>query len=456
MERLSRRSALQFGGAALAVGLAGCSRTVVSGRTYRESTDWPMHAHDATNSGFTPRASGPSSRPGIVWIVDVLPDTSSDPPTKRWRSTTPPTPILADGTVYIGGDGLFAIDAADGSVRWRAIDSEMTFGPAVIDETIYVASTELAEQAGHIRAFSPADGTVEWTTPYGRDLGTLRFGPLVATGEFLYASVAQDDTTGLLPDQGRLVTLNRATGERQWSAETVRQADHITSPGVDEGVVFIGGPDISHFQALGPNCSLRCQYLGESPTRQWTSSEEVYYPVTAPTVTDELVYIGGWGHHWKAHTSNPYNHLSAFSRADGTVRWRRKLGDQVTSPAVVNGTSYVAATRSTGTEPYEDVNAVRIETDVVVASFDNAGTERWSQTLSDRRVWAAPVVADGIVYVGTYASQTSDAAPAIHALTTQSGELLWKRELPAMVNSLAVGDSRLYASGWDGLVMALE
>ena len=51
---------------------------------------------------------------------------------------------------------------------------------------------------------------------------------------------------------------------------------------------------------------------------------------------------------------------------------------------VVDGISYVAETRSTGAEPYEDIDAVRIETDVIVASFDSSGTERWNRALSDR------------------------------------------------------------------------
>lgn len=71
-------------------------------------------------------------------------------------------------------------------------------------------------------------------------------------------------------------------------------------------------------------------------------------------------------------------------------------------------------------------------------------------------MWAAPAAADGTVCVGTYASQTSEAAPTSHAFTTQSGDLLRNRELPATVDALAVGDGRLYASGRDGLVIARE
>lgn len=449
----SRRDALRLGGVAAAVGLAGCTTTVASGETYRDSTEWPMATHDAANTNHQPGRGGPTERPDVAWRVDVRPTDRSDPPTSEWRSTSPPMPAVSNGTVYVGGEGLFAIDAADGATRWRVHDAEMVFGPAIVDGTV-VAGCVDADQTGAIRAFSP-EGEREWTHSYDRDLRCLRFGPLLATGETVYVPVGENETSAWPPDRGRVLALDPATGDRRWHLETARQ-DRAAPPAAVDGQVFAGGPDNSHLQAIGPDCGLNCQFIGGRPARQWTSSAPWFYPNTAPVVTDDTVFVGEWGDHWKAHAGNSYRSLSAFSRSDGTRRWQRTIGEQVTSPALADGSLFVAATRSTDTEPYEDIDAVRIATDVELVSFDTGGGERWSTTLAERRVWADTVVAGDLVYVATTPSQTSDAPPALHAFDARSGSRRWERQLSIEPAALAIADGRLYACGAGGTVVALE
>lgn len=71
-------------------------------------------------------------------------------------------PVVASGSVYVSrvpalGDeppGLWAIDANDGSVRWR--DSGVAFSPPVV-------GSDLVLSAGG--AYEASDGTVRWTLP---------------------------------------------------------------------------------------------------------------------------------------------------------------------------------------------------------------------------------------------------------------------------------------------------
>lgn len=450
---LSRRDALRLGAGAALVGLAGCTTTVERRDTYRERTDWPMATHDAANTNHQPGTGGPTDQPEIVWTVDVRPTERSDPPSSEWRATSPPMAVVSDGTVYVGGEGLFAIDATDGSIRWRVHEDEMVFAPAVVDETIFAGCRD-DDQTGAVRAFS-AGGEQQWTTPYDRDLRCLRFGPLLAAGDRVYVPIGENEDANWPPDRGPLLALDAETGDQIWAIETARQMDRAAPPAVVDGTVYVGGPDNSHLQAIGPDCDLSCQFLGGHPTRRWTSDSPWFYPLTAPVVTDDLVFAAEWGHHWKAHSGSSYNVLSAFSRANGTRRWTREVGEQLTSPALADGSLFVAATRSTGTEPYESADAVRIATDVEVVSYETGGEERWHRSFAERRVWADPIVAGDVAYLATNPSQTTDAPSTLHALDGRTGSTRWERSLPMRTSALALADGRLYASGWDGTVVAL-
>jgi outer membrane protein assembly factor BamB len=74
-----------------------------------------------------------------------------------------PSPVVADGTVYVGSvaDGCFAVDAATGEKVWtESLEGSCTSAPAVSDDTVYVAGQSL-------RAFentpnSPPTATIEY------------------------------------------------------------------------------------------------------------------------------------------------------------------------------------------------------------------------------------------------------------------------------------------------------
>lgn len=284
----------------------------------------------------------------------------------------------------------------------------------------------------------------------------LRFGPLVAAGTRVYIPIGENETASWPPVRGSLLALDAATGDQIWTIETARQMDRAAPPAVADGTVYVGGPDDSHLQAIGPECDLTCQFLGGPPTRHWTSDSLWFYPLTAPVVTDDLIFAAEWRHDWSTHRGSSYNVLSAFSRADGTRRWQRAIGEQLTSPALANGSLFVAATRSTGTKPDPKGGGVQTASDVEVVSDDTGGEKRWHRSFADRRVWADPIVAGDVVYVATNSSLTSDAPSTLHALDGRTGSTHWERSLPMRTSALALADGRLYASGWGGAVIALE
>lgn len=61
------------------------------------------------------------------------------------------SPVVADGAVYVGGeDAVVAVSADDGSVRWRAQSERVSTRPRVVGETVVVVTNGGAVR-GHWR-----------------------------------------------------------------------------------------------------------------------------------------------------------------------------------------------------------------------------------------------------------------------------------------------------------------
>lgn len=159
-----------------------------------------------------------SDYPAVVFAYDLAAGET------RWERETSAGQLHLRGSVAVGddcvfaGDGdLVAIEAADGTVRWRTgFDSPVETTPTVADGTVYVT-----DAGGTCHAVSTADGTERWTAAVGEpEAGTA---PAVA-GEEVYVPSA----TGL----SALTT----GGEARWTAELTR----ARTPSVDTECVYVG------------------------------------------------------------------------------------------------------------------------------------------------------------------------------------------------------------------------
>jgi outer membrane protein assembly factor BamB len=103
--------------------------------------DWP--STDAGNLIALSRSGGEER-----WRYEYRP---------QYRSyDVPRTPVVADGTVFVGDATLHAVDAADGTRRWRFNSGyEVVSAPAVHDGTVYVSSK-------NVYALSADDGSERW------------------------------------------------------------------------------------------------------------------------------------------------------------------------------------------------------------------------------------------------------------------------------------------------------
>jgi outer membrane protein assembly factor BamB len=131
---------------------------------------------------------------------------------EAWRADTgaevDAAPVVHDGRVLVGnrGAGLLSLDAATGETKWRLFfwGSWVESTPVVVDGTIYIGSSDLRR----VSAIDPADGHVLWRSDvYGWNWGT----PLV-TADRIYVGAA-GGTPYFLKHVASYTVLDRKTGK---------------------------------------------------------------------------------------------------------------------------------------------------------------------------------------------------------------------------------------------------
>nr|WP_220598928.1 PQQ-binding-like beta-propeller repeat protein [Halomicroarcula salinisoli] len=162
----------------------------------------------------------------------------------------------------------------------------------------------------------------------------------------------------------------------------------------------------------------------------------------------------------------------AVSRADGSVKWSKRLGKQwAFFPLVHDGTVYglssgqdtgllQAFSTADGTEQFriegefstvlaavDETLVAGFETGSIVALSTSDGSERWRvQTGGDQ--FSTPAIANGTVYIASYDDSTSGGNVDLRALRLSDGTLRWREVLQSgtEIAGLAVGDGAVYAA----------
>ena len=97
--------------ATTAVAAAGCTNrpSGVLASPLEVTTDWPRVEYDARATARAADVTGPETEPSVRWEADV-----------EEMEEGMPAVVVADGTVFVAsGSVAAALDAADGSERWR-------------------------------------------------------------------------------------------------------------------------------------------------------------------------------------------------------------------------------------------------------------------------------------------------------------------------------------------------
>jgi outer membrane protein assembly factor BamB len=356
------------------------------------------------------------------------------------------SPVVGDGTVYVPGSGdpglIHAVDIESGDRIWAFEPAGYaSSSPALATETLYVGTW-----GKQFYAIDIATGERRWSREIGHRfgssspvvvddtvyVGTIGDGPLVVSGP-------EDEEDFEAP---AFLALDADTGEVQWQYREFGEKDRIdSSPAVARGRVFFGGEGTVY--ALD----------ADSGEEVWTRNIPTHSD-SSPAVVDGVVYYGAP----TGGDSEPPARVWALHAASGETLWTAGIDDVSlrTSPAVADGTVYVAASSrrvcfGAGGDGESECSGV---TRGQLYALDAATGDRdWTAPIkTDTR--SSPAVADGVIYVGCL--------DGISAVTT-AGEHAWRfsfestrQDPPYVKSSPAVADGHVFIGASDGRLRAIR
>ena len=380
-------STIAVGGSAA---LAGCSTDGLGGdwpQTAETTTDplpgeergWPQFGRTPGHAGFAPEVrvddptpawsvsfDGGLTSPVVVGdrvFIQAGPGQESDGSgavlaidtdgVERWRQELPGSglghsgcpPIVHRGSVYIGGlDGVYALDARDGSPRW----SRETDGS--VNEAVLGRAGRVFASTGDTLLALDTRGREGWTYTTGDDRFSSAV-PAAGGGHVLYTThvlgsvvAVQPDTTGDPSTEWRY-----APGETSFDTPTVVDGDayipgerlHALSAGTREGswtapVRPTAGVSTDGDRLYFPTEDGSLVALDTADgTEHWRISlaaEKGVFLRTRPLVTDRSVVVT---------TEKPQLderiETVAVDRESGEIRWRRTQPGNIGYDAVASG-----------------------------------------------------------------------------------------------------------------------
>lgn len=240
------------------------------------------------------------------------------------------TRVRDDDDEYSGSEGLFALDASDGSLLWEYRPDEyatdLTFSPTVADGTVY-----LCFLGRGIVALDTADGEVQWTRAVPVDTpATVRNGTAYVATQVFHE---RDDAY-----EYRLYALDAETGETVWDRPV---GGAWSSRGIShDGSALYLSSDRYLLSLDAETGEVRWRAFGDAS--DWHSEigwfDDDHAPISGwgvPVVIDDVVYAG----------DGEYGTLVALDSETGELldaAPKRRWGASGTegSPAVADGVAF--------------------------------------------------------------------------------------------------------------------
>lgn len=382
MKRRTLLSAAAVGSGAL----SGCLSVLPSSSPDRSLPTtpggaWTQHGADAANT-FASDVSAPP-RGNLAWTSETF---------TRW------TPAVADGAVYTtnfdpNNEGsAVALDARDGSERWRAtLRGAVDHGRALVDDRFVVAYD------GELVALDRESGDVAWS----RALDWSRAG-----GWSRSLAVDESSETVVVAHADGVEAYRADDGERRWEA---REATGRVTPAIHDDTVYAVG-------RVDGEDGLIALALGDGTIR-WTATRVDPSMDPDPVATDRgvLVVDGNRLGLYDRKTGARRTDLHAFETAPSTVATDEGTAFVATHERLVAVDIEAETTRrlyddgvypdglSVGTESVVAAVGGASGNDQAVAAIDReTGDVRWSYALDGfHSLTIPPVLADGAVFVAT-------------------------------------------------------
>jgi eukaryotic-like serine/threonine-protein kinase len=380
-------------------------RPVTSLNSVPQAQDWAMFGRNPLHSGgLNP--------------VSALPDGSIKKVIST-GATINSSPVVADGTVYIGSRDhyLYAIDTASGLVRWKfATGSWVESSPAVVNNVVYSGSND-----GNLYALAADNGKMIWE--YSSKF-VIRSSPAVADGIVYFGS-----------NDYAIHAVNTENGKEIWKVNA--GSDVQSSPVIADGILYVGTGGEYFFAVDARHGSIRNQFNAYKPV------------VSSPVVKDGVVYfcnsdgylyaMDGQSRNWLFENKiRPmwavlyvYGGAPKPPVASGYL-WSLPLGEPSTSSPVIAGTNlFIGAGRK-------------------VVSVDLQSHEKRWEAVIGGTVSSTPLVVGNLVYV-------TNENGHLYVIDSNTGEKLKDIAVGGSITtSPAISGSTVYISSSDGNLYAVN
>lgn len=264
------------------------------------------------------------------------------------------SPAVVKGVVYFGsGDGnVYALKAASGELSWKFKTGDVVHAsPAVADGTLFIGSWD-----SYFYALDAASGKEKWRFKTGEDADTHN-----QVGIQSSAAVA-DGVVYFGCRDSNLYALDAATGQKKWAFPT-KGSWVITSPAVKDGKVYFATSDSGLFYEVD----------GKTGAVVFSLKFQGWPTFSSPAIAGDFLYVGSTA-----------GKLNAIDLANRRIAWTFE-----TDASKQGGPAY---TKQDGAPNYEVAFASDFYDDLMLG---------YGKLLSVGPILSSPVVADGVIYVGS-------------------------------------------------------
>jgi outer membrane protein assembly factor BamB len=338
--------------------------------------------------------------------------------------------------------------------KWKLeLDATIHSSPILADQTLYMGSEE-----GQLYAIDATDGKVIWQAP--------------AEGKIRSSAAVYGDELFILDSTSKLYGFDRLTGKEKWRVQLsdtyakeglFDQWDYyISSPTIVDDIIYIGSEG-DYFYALNR----------KDGSEVWKAKMTSAVHGKA-VVTDDRVYV-----------ADRLGTIFAFDRKSGKEKWEVFMDGIIQSSLAFKDdvlyygsrdTLVHAIDAKTGSELWNHPSpnfswvgssaavsdqyvAIGASDSYMVHIFDRKSGEHFNDFVLTSRVFASPVIVDGIMYFGSAYTENPDLKmDAFYAVDIKTNELLWKfdgNQKPILATPV-IDNGIAYVAFMDGTVYALN
>lgn len=330
-----------------------------------------------------------------------------------------------------------AVIAGTLNTAWRIeTGAQISASPTLIDGTLYLGNNN-----GTLYAIEAGTGRIIWKAHVRNPLmsAPLVYGDVVIVGEGDPTSRGSSPSEPIMVGQGpsALIAFDRSTGETRWLFPL--QGSAMPTPAIIDGIL-VNHDGAGWINAMDPA-------TGKKRYSRWIGSM-ASMTAALPIGNGDFITMGvGNNAVWRLHTD------------DGSTVWRSAFAKGASGigdcPPVSDGTrvycDYVSpvwpdASTVIGNLTVERAYAVRVTDGALV--WDVALE---SGALPERNEAAIPLIADGLLFLG------SSLSPWMHALDAATGTLVWAMRTRGAVKGGIVEVGRIvYFGDLGGYLWALD